>query len=117
MSQVPESQTMDQRIGARLRAFRMTLGLRQVDFAERIGKDRSTISKYERGERQLALADMLDMAECLQYPPLALLLKLLPSEAMPPGLDEIVVRLMREPALVEAVRLGIQTASLPDSAR
>jgi hypothetical protein len=58
----------DQQIGRRLRQFRQSLGDRQADFAARVGKERSTIAKYERGERRLTLSDMLDMAERLNYP-------------------------------------------------
>ncbi len=46
-SQATAADDWDRQIGARLRDLRMSLGLRQADFAERLGKDRSTISKYE----------------------------------------------------------------------
>jgi transcriptional regulator with XRE-family HTH domain len=104
----PSTAHVDRLIGAQLRDLRRSLGLRQADFAERLGKDRSTVSKYERGERQLSLSDLLEIATRLEYPPLPLLLKLLPPSAFPPGLDEIVTQLMREPALITAVRLGLR---------
>jgi transcriptional regulator with XRE-family HTH domain len=106
----PSPTHVDQQIGARLRDVRRSLGLRQADFAERLGKDRSTVSKYERGERQLSLSDLLEIAACLEYPPLPLLLKLLPPSSVPSGLEEIVTQLTREPTLVAAVRLGLRQA-------
>jgi transcriptional regulator with XRE-family HTH domain len=107
-SPAPSADDWDRLIGARLRELRMSLGLRQADFAELLGKDRSTISKYERGERQLTLTDLLEIAARLEYPLLPLVLKLLPASAVPPGLDTVVARLVQEPGLVEAVRIGLR---------
>src|SRR5436853_6786622 len=88
--------TLDQQIGRRLRHFRQSLGDRQADFAARVGKERSTIAKYERGERRLTLSDMLDMAERLHYPPAALLLKLLPDFPQQTALDMVLRALDRK---------------------
>jgi transcriptional regulator with XRE-family HTH domain len=104
----PSTAQVDRLIGERLRDLRRSLGLRQADFAERLGKDRSTVSKYERGERQLSLSDLLEIAARLEYPPLPLLLKLLPPSSFPSGLDEVVTLLTRDPALITAVRLGLR---------
>lgn len=102
--------TLDQQIGQRLRQFRQSLGDRQADFAARVGKERSTIAKYERGERRLTLSDMLDMAERLHYPPAALLLKLLPESAHQAALDTILRALLQNPSLVPVVLTHIHEA-------
>ena len=54
--------SIDEQIGKRLRRLRQRLGDRQIDFATRIGRERSTVAKYERGQRSLSLADI-----CLLY--------------------------------------------------
>jgi transcriptional regulator with XRE-family HTH domain len=95
--------TFDEQIGRRLRQFRQSLGDRQADFAARVGKERSTIAKYERGERRLTLSDMLEMAEQLRYPPTALMLKLLPDTPQQPALDTVLRALMQNPSLVPTV--------------
>src|SRR4051812_38866953 len=95
--------TPDQQIGRRLRQFRQSLGDRQADFAARVGKERSTIAKYERGERRLTLSDMLEMAERLNYPPAALVLKLLPESSEQVALDTILRALLQNPVLIPTV--------------
>lgn len=99
--------TLDQQIGRRLRQFRQSLGDRQADFAARVGKERSTIAKYERGERRLTLSDMLDMAERLHYPPAALLLKLLPDFPQQTALDMVLRALLQNPSLIPTVLASI----------
>ena len=99
--------TLDQQIGRRLRHFRQSLGDRQADFAARVGKERSTIAKYERGERRLSLSDMLDMAERLHYPPAALILKLLPDSPHQTALDTVLRALLQNPSLVSTVLASI----------
>jgi transcriptional regulator with XRE-family HTH domain len=95
--------TFDEQIGRRLRQFRQSLGDRQADFAARVGKERSTIAKYERGERRLTLSDMLEMAEQLRYPPTALMLKLLPETTQQPALETLLRALIQDPSLVPTV--------------
>src|SRR5262249_31294077 len=95
--------TFDKQIGRRLRQFRQSLGDRPADFAAHVGKERSTIAKYERGERRLTLSDMLEMAERLRYPPSALMLKLLPETTQQPALDTVLRALIQDPSLVPIV--------------
>ena len=40
-------------------------GLTQVEVAERLNKPQSFVSKYERGERRLDLAEFVEIAEIL----------------------------------------------------
>jgi transcriptional regulator with XRE-family HTH domain len=107
---VTSAHTFDEQIGKRLRQFRQSLGDRQADFAARVGKERSTIAKYERGERRLTLSDMLEMAEQLRYPPTALILKLLPDTAQQPALDTVLRTLLQNPSLIPTVLASLQEA-------
>ncbi len=109
MSEIPEL-TIDEQIGRQLRRFRQSLGDRQADFAARIGKERSTVAKYERGERKLSLSDIFDMAERLNYPPTALLLKLLPDSGSDPGIDALLAAVLQRPAILPTVLSSTQEA-------
>lgn len=48
-----------------LTAARTKQGLLQSDVAERIGKNQSFVSKYERGERRLDLPEFIELADAL----------------------------------------------------
>jgi transcriptional regulator with XRE-family HTH domain len=48
-----------------LAEIRQEKGLLQSDIAERLGKNQSYVSKYERGERRLDLPEFLDVADAL----------------------------------------------------
>jgi transcriptional regulator with XRE-family HTH domain len=109
MTQTTE-QTIDQQIGRRLRDLRQSMGDRQADFAARIGKERSTVAKYERGERKLSLNDIIDMAEHLDYPPVALLLRLLPEVYGDPRLNTLLSVVIHNPAILPTVLASIQEA-------
>ncbi len=102
--------TIDQQIGRRLRDFRQSLGDRQTDFAARIGKERSTIAKYERGERTLSLNDIIAMAERLQYPPVMLLLKLLPEAHSDPRIDALLAAIVQQPTILPTVLTSVHKA-------
>jgi transcriptional regulator with XRE-family HTH domain len=106
---VTTDRTFDYQIGKRLRQFRQSLGDRQADFAARVGKERSTIAKYERGERRLTLSDILEMAERLRYPPTALMLKLLPETEQHVALDTVLRALIQNPSLIPTVLTSLQT--------
>ena len=45
---------------------RLTKGILQSVIAEKLGKNQSFVSKYERGERRLDLPEFLDIAEALE---------------------------------------------------
>jgi transcriptional regulator with XRE-family HTH domain len=102
--------TIDQQIGRRLRELRRSMGDRQSDFAARIGKERSTIAKYERGERKLSLNDLIEMAERLNMPPIILLLKLLPESRSDPSIDMLLAAVIQRPAILPAVLRSTQEA-------
>ena len=102
--------TIDQQIGRRLRDFRQSMGDRQADFAARIGKERSTVAKYERGERKLSLIDIIEMAERLNYPPIALLLKLLPESHSDPHIEALLAAIVQRPSILPTVLRSTQEA-------
>jgi transcriptional regulator with XRE-family HTH domain len=102
--------TINQQIGRRLRDFRQSLGDRQADFAARIGKERSTVAKYERGERTLSLNDIIAMAERLDYPPAMLLLKLLPESHSDPRIDALLAAIVQQPAILPTVLTSVHDA-------
>jgi transcriptional regulator with XRE-family HTH domain len=52
---------------------RQSAGLRQVDLAERLGKQQSFVSKFERGERRLDAVEFLIVARALGADGLSLL--------------------------------------------
>ncbi len=44
---------------------RLRQGMLQSDVAEKLGKNQSFVSKYERGERRLDLPEFLELADAL----------------------------------------------------
>lgn len=60
-------------VGRRLRAQREALGLSQEAMAERLGYHRTFLGSVERGERNLTLASVEQLAASLGVAPLDLL--------------------------------------------
>jgi transcriptional regulator with XRE-family HTH domain len=60
-------------VGRRLREQRQALGLSQEAMAERLGYHRTFLGSVERGERNLTLASVEQLAASLGVPPLDLL--------------------------------------------
>lgn len=50
---------------------RLAKGILQSAVAEKLGKNQSFVSKYERGERRLDLPEFLDVAEALEIDPMS----------------------------------------------
>lgn len=61
-------------LGHRLREHRMTLGLSQEQFAEELGFHRTYVGSLERGERNVSLQGVEDLAEKLGLRPADLLI-------------------------------------------
>lgn len=55
-------------IGQRIRQFRKEKGLSQTELAEKIGKSLRTIQKYEKGEIEVAISVISDIAAALDIP-------------------------------------------------
>lgn len=62
-----------QRIGARLRAFRLRARLSQAALGARLGLTAGAINRYEMGGRRVPLKDVRRIASILGVPPMALL--------------------------------------------
>jgi transcriptional regulator with XRE-family HTH domain len=50
-------------LGNNLKCFREKLGYSQSDIAELLGVDRSTISKYELGEREISIINLNKLSD------------------------------------------------------
>lgn len=55
----------DIQIGQRIRKYRKEKGLNQSELAEKIGKSLRTVQKYEKGEIEVAISVISDIAEVL----------------------------------------------------
>jgi transcriptional regulator with XRE-family HTH domain len=55
--------------GARVRELRLAKGLSQEELAERAGLHRTYLSSLERGQRNVGLDNILDLAAALEVPP------------------------------------------------
>ena len=58
-----------QKFGRKIRQQRQACGLSQEELAERCGLHRTYIGGIERGERNLALLNILKLAAALKVPP------------------------------------------------
>ncbi|NNJ13062.1 helix-turn-helix transcriptional regulator [Chloroflexales bacterium ZM16-3] len=65
--------TIDAQVGERLRAARLRVVLTQGDLAQALGVDRSTVAKWESGERAMTAVALTRAADVLGIPPAALL--------------------------------------------
>ncbi|HEY8552339.1 MAG TPA: helix-turn-helix transcriptional regulator [Thermaerobacter sp.] len=90
-------------LGGRLRRIRESRNLSIYEVERRTGLHFSTISKYERNERQPSLDALRELAALYQVPVTAFLADELDLEAvLPPRLAALARQLLDRPALVEA---------------
>lgn len=66
---------VDKKIGARIRARRLEIGMSQETLASKLGITFQQVQKYEKGVNRVAAPTLLDLADALQ----ASVLSLLPS--------------------------------------
>ena len=52
----------------RLKAARLEVGLKQIEVAKKFGKPQSFVSKVERGERRLDVAELKQFADIYKKP-------------------------------------------------
>jgi transcriptional regulator with XRE-family HTH domain len=57
--------SIDQHIGARVKSARKRLGISQAELARRVGIDQPSISRLEKGERQLSANQLARIAAAL----------------------------------------------------
>jgi transcriptional regulator with XRE-family HTH domain len=79
---VTEPNETDAQVGAALRAARLARGLRQDDLARMLEVDRSTIARYEAGERAMSVSMLVQVARLLNRPVYTLLPGLQANEAL-----------------------------------
>jgi transcriptional regulator with XRE-family HTH domain len=64
----PPAEGLHRAFGARIRYFRLKIGLSQEQLAERCGLDRAYLGGIERGERNPSLKNISIIATALQVP-------------------------------------------------
>ncbi len=64
---------VDKKIGVRIRARRLEIGMSQEALASKLGITFQQVQKYEKGVNRVAAPTLLDLAEALQVPVMALL--------------------------------------------
>lgn len=94
-----DSAEIDAQTGAALRAARLSRGYRQDDLAQLLGMDRSTIARYENGERAMSISTLMQVAQLLNRSMLTLLPDALPNT----GLRTVLQVLERRPDLIPRV--------------
>jgi transcriptional regulator with XRE-family HTH domain len=68
MSDERSANMVDQRLGQRLRARRLEIGLSQEKLADLLGLTFQQVQKYEKGVNRIAASRMLDIAKALDVP-------------------------------------------------
>jgi transcriptional regulator with XRE-family HTH domain len=62
-----------------LKALRKKQGIRQQELAERLGRVQSYVSKYEGGERNIDLIELIDVAKSIDLDPAVVISELVAS--------------------------------------
>jgi len=62
-----------------LRDLRKKQGIRQQELAERLGRPQSYVSKYEGGERNIDLIELIDVAKSIDLDPAVVISELVSS--------------------------------------
>ena len=75
-------------VGANLRRLRRRRGLNQASLAATLGRDRSTVSRWESGDRLPSLASLVALGRVLGCEPAALMAGADPESGPPPVLKE-----------------------------
>ena len=83
---------LDSAIGANLKAARLQSVVTQAELADAIGVDRTTITKWETGQRSLTVAHLLQIARVLDIAPQDLLHPPKPATGPAPHLTTVVIQ-------------------------
>jgi transcriptional regulator with XRE-family HTH domain len=86
-----QAPTIDEQIGARLRAARLQAVLTQDELAQALRVDRSTVAKWETGHRSMTVENLIRAAAILEIPPQQLLID--PADEGPAArtLSEVII--------------------------
>jgi transcriptional regulator with XRE-family HTH domain len=129
-STAEHAQTIDAQIGAQLRAARLQAVLTQDELAQALGVDRSTVAKWETGQRSLTVENLIRAATVLEIPPDHLLIKPGGDRPAARALSEVIIqhqalqtitRTLEQrpdaiPAVVAALQRWAQFGSMPTEA-
>ena len=77
------------RVAEAMTAAREAAGVSQRELADRLGRDKRTIQKWEKGEMKITLEDFLDIFDALKIPVEAYSKWIRNPELFPRGLDDI----------------------------
>ena len=83
--------TIDEQIGARLRAARLQVVLTQDELAQALGVDRSTVAKWETGQRGMTVENLIRAAAVLEIPPHHLLVEPVSDRPAARTLSEVII--------------------------
>lgn len=68
-----------EKLQALLRELRKSQDIRQQELAERLGRPQSYVSKYESGERNIDLIELIDVAKSIDLDPAIVISELVAS--------------------------------------
>lgn len=102
------------RIGAAIRAARLSRGVTQDDLGKLLDVDRTMISRYERGLRTLSAPALITIFQYLEYPlPTldgnGLLHDSASRTTLPPAVESILAKLRKRPDLIPTVEDILET--------
>ncbi|HEY3228490.1 MAG TPA: helix-turn-helix transcriptional regulator [Roseiflexaceae bacterium] len=84
--------TIDEQIGARLRDARLQVVLTQDELARALGLDRSTVAKWETGQRSMTVENLIRAAAVLEIPPQQLLIAPSGDRPVVRSLSEVIIQ-------------------------
>lgn len=119
--------TIDEQIGARLRDARLQVVLTQDELAQALGIDRSTVAKWETGQRSMTVENLIRTAAVLDIPPQQLLVEPGGDRPAARALSEVIIqhqavqtisRTLEQrpdaiPAIVTALKRWVQPGQAP----
>jgi transcriptional regulator with XRE-family HTH domain len=83
--------TIDEQIGARLRAARLQAVMTQDELAQALGVDRSTVAKWETGQRGMTVENLIRAAAILETSPQYLLVEQAGEKPAARTLSEVII--------------------------
>jgi transcriptional regulator with XRE-family HTH domain len=103
-------------VGDRIRAAREIRGWSQLELASRLGRGQATVCYWETGQRVIAVAALLELAQVLEVPPASLLPGDGRGEAGQHRLPLRVGRKTPHQTIYDAADVMVATGCTPESA-